>query len=75
LIKQWGTKRYIRYKLGVKAKEQIRFFDEEGKFAPCYVVLNTPCPSLALHQKKPSGKHSGPRGHHGMHYRTSKPSR
>lgn len=73
LIKPWGTKRYIRYKLGKKAREQVKFFDEEGHFAPCFVELSVAPASLKVGHSHVY-RSSGPSGRKISH-RIRKPSR
>lgn len=50
-----GKKTGLRYTLDSRAKEQIRFFDEnDGRFAPCSVRLSAPKTS-----KRPLGARAG----------------
>lgn len=42
----------VRYRLRRKAREQVRFFDTQGQFAPCYVELSVPSPSVSLDGKR-----------------------
>ena len=80
IVKPWSSKKYLRYRLNSKAKEQVRFFDKEGNFAPCYVVLSAPSPShllgmAAFYKENRTDKRSRKGGPRGERNRLSKPSR
>lgn len=52
--------RKTRFLLNRTAREQVRYFDEKGRFAPCVVPLTAPTPSMRVGQKRVS---KGPGGH------------
>lgn len=42
LVKRKERARPYRYLLDSVAREQVRFFDTKGKFAPCKIILSAP---------------------------------
>jgi hypothetical protein len=64
-------KHATRFSLDAIAKDQVRYFDEHRRFAPCSVILRPPSISKRLGARK-GMKSSGPSG---LHLKRRKPTR